>query len=97
MSRPVYRIAPKVLALLHERGETVASLAAKAGTGRAHASQVLANKPGRGHHTRRRLTAFLTAEELALLGWSLGGAPLHPFPVERSESPAARQQTAPTQ
>lgn len=77
MSAPRYRIPAKVIALLHERGETVESIARKVGSGRAHVTQVLANKPGRGHHTRRRLTEFLKAEELALLGWSLGGVPLN--------------------
>lgn len=69
MSSPRHRIHPKGIALLHERGETVASLAARAGTGRAHATQVLANKPGRGHWTRKRLVPLLQPAELVLLGW----------------------------
>jgi len=83
MSRPVYRIPAKVLSLLHARGVTVEQLAARAGTGRAHATQVMANKPGRGHHTRPRLAPLLTAEERALLGWSEDGR-LHPSHMERS-------------
>jgi hypothetical protein len=73
MSAPQYRIAPKLIASLHERGETVQSLAQKAGTGRCHATQVLANKPGRGHLTRRKLAPLLTFSELELLGWNLNG------------------------
>lgn len=93
MSRPLHRIPPKVLALLHDRGETVETLARKARSGRAHVTQVLANKPGRGHHTRRRLAEFLTAEELALVGWSLAGVPLRastwnvPSPIPAAEQP----------
>lgn len=55
---------------LHSRGLTQAKLAALAGTGRAHLCQVLANKPGRGHLTRRRLFPHLTQKEVELLGWS---------------------------
>ena len=82
MSRPRFRIHPKVLSLLHDRGLTVEALARQAGTGRAHATQVLANKPGRGHLTRRRLATLLTPAELALLHWAPDGTPL--FHAERS-------------
>lgn len=54
---------------LHARGVTQTSLAAATGSGRAHLSEVLANKPGHGCFTRRRLFPFLTAKEVRLLGW----------------------------
>lgn len=54
---------------LHGRGLTQKKLAALAGTGRAHVSQVLNNKPGRGHLTRRRLFPHLLPKEVRLLGW----------------------------
>lgn len=91
MSAPRYRIPAKLLSLLHERGETVESLARQAGTGRAHANQVMANKPGRGYITRRKLAEFLKPEELQLLGWdSLGRRLIRSFLMERSNplSPA---------
>jgi hypothetical protein len=85
MSAPRYRIHPKLLSLLHERGETVASIARQAGTGRAHANQVMANKPGRGYITRCKLAQFLKPEELQILGWdALGQRLMRVFPVKRS-------------
>ena len=59
-----------LLELLKERGLTVTRLARLAGTGRAHCSEVLANKPGHGHLTRRRLFPHLTEEEVRTLGWT---------------------------
>ena len=56
---------------LRERGETISSLARKTFCGRSHVSQVVNGRPGRGGHTRRKLAQFLTAEETALLGWSI--------------------------
>jgi hypothetical protein len=73
MSAPLYRIHPKVISLLHERGLTVEQLAAQAQSGRCHVTQVLANKPGRGFLTRKRLAPLLTERERALLGWSAVG------------------------
>lgn len=58
---------------LHERGLTVAKLAALIGSGRAHVNQVINNKPGRGHFTRRRLIPHLAAAEKAALGWTFHG------------------------
>jgi len=84
MSRFVYRIPPKVLQLLHARGQTVEKLAQLARTGRTHAGQVLAGVPGRGGQTRRRLALLLTPDELQLLGWTSGG---QLFPVERPSTP----------
>lgn len=84
MSRPAYRINPALLESLHRRGLTVEGLAQLARTGRCHATQVLANKPGRGFLTRRRLAPHLTPEERSLVGWSEAGDVLH---VERSTTP----------
>lgn len=86
MSRPRHRIHPKLLAILHDRQMTVGGLAALAGTGRAHATQVLAGVPGRGYRTRRKLAAHLTATELALLGWEADGQLKNALRVERSKS-----------
>lgn len=47
----------------------VTKLAKMATVGRCHLEQVLANVPGRGLYTRRRLFPYLTAEEVRLLGW----------------------------
>ncbi len=69
MSAPRYRIHPKVISLLHERGMTVEKLAAAILSGRAHVTQVMANKPGRGGQTRRKLNPLLTTAERELLGW----------------------------
>ena len=59
----------KLYRSLHSRGLTQVKLAELTGTGRAHLCQVLANKPGRGHWTRRRLFPHLTLREVILLGW----------------------------
>jgi transcriptional regulator with XRE-family HTH domain len=54
---------------LHSRRMTVAQLAAQIGSGRAHVTQVLNNKPGRGLETRTKLFRVLTYEEIRALGW----------------------------
>lgn len=54
---------------LHARGLDQTKLAAMAGTGRSHLSEVLNNKPGHGHLTRRRLFPHLKPAEVELLGW----------------------------
>lgn len=54
---------------LHKRGMTQTKLALLAGVGRCSLSQVMANKPGRGKYTRRRLLPHLTHREVILLGW----------------------------
>lgn len=84
MSLPAYRINAALLASLHRRGLTVEKLARLAATGRCHATQVLANKPGRGFLTRRRMAPHLTSEERALIGWSASGDLVH---MERSNTP----------
>ena len=73
MSLPRYRIHPKVVSLLHERGVTVEQLAAAIGSGRAHVTQVLAGVPGRGGQTRRKLVCVLKPRELLILGWDAAG------------------------
>lgn len=55
---------------LRKRGLTQAKLAELAVTGWAHLCQVLHNKKGRGHFTRRRVFPHLTEEEVSLLGWA---------------------------
>lgn len=58
---------------------TVARVAEEIGSGRAHVVQVLANKPGRGGHTRKRLIRFFRGnftywrDMLAALGWTEEG------------------------
>ena len=69
MSTPRHRISPKFLSLIHARGLTVEALARLAQSGRCHVTQVLANKPGRGHLTRRRLAPYLSNDEIKALGW----------------------------
>lgn len=59
--------------LLHGRVETTTSMARAIGSGRAHVSEVLANRPGHGHRTRPRLAALLTEQERELLGWDASG------------------------
>lgn len=80
--------------LLHDQQElTTAMLAALADTGRAHLTQVLNNKPGRGKETRVKLAGLcwtvphpqaghyiLTDEMLKELGWNRDGT----FHVEQS-------------
>jgi transcriptional regulator with XRE-family HTH domain len=77
VSLPRYRIHPKLVSLLHERGLTVAQLAAAIGSGRAHVTQVLAGVPGRGGQTRRKLARVLSARELGILGWDDAGETCH--------------------
>lgn len=59
--------------LLAARGQTINGLVAVTGAGRSHLSQVINNnrgdKPGRGRHTRGKLYAVLTEQEIAALGW----------------------------
>lgn len=54
---------------LKKRGLSQTALARLAGVGRCHLSQVLANVPGRGGHTRRKLFPHLTEDEILMLGW----------------------------
>jgi transcriptional regulator with XRE-family HTH domain len=56
---------------LHARGLTQATLAARAGVGRSHLSQVMGNVPGRGGHTRKKLFPHLTPDEILSLGWGI--------------------------
>lgn len=83
MSRPVHRIAPKVLSLLHERRMTCASLGRLAGLSERHVIRTLANHPQAHAKARSRLIPHLTAGELAHLGWAYaadhthGGAVFH--------------------
>lgn len=74
MNNRRHRIHPLVLQSLHDRRLTVDALALAVQSGRAHVTQVMANKPGRGHHTRRRLAPLLTELELYLQGWRADGA-----------------------
>lgn len=58
---------------------TVERLAQAICSNRAHVNQVLNNKPGRGHQTRRKLVGVLKSnfeswrEMLAALGWTESG------------------------
>lgn len=63
--------------MLRRRGLTINTLAWCIHSSRSHVSQVLANKPGRGGQTRRKLAAMLLDAELALLGWDRQGKVLH--------------------
>jgi hypothetical protein len=63
--------------LLHSRLDektgarmTTSELARRIGSSRAHVCQVIANVPGRGIWTRRRLFPHLTQKEVKALGWS---------------------------
>jgi hypothetical protein len=69
-------------ALLHGRGLTVAGLAAQIHSSRAHVTEVLNNKPGRGGYTRAKLAPLLTPAERDTLGWDECGKL---SPVERSK------------
>lgn len=65
----------RVRDLLRQRRMNVSRLAEQAGVSRCHLSEALANKPlpqggVRGGVIRKRVAPLLTAEELALLGWS---------------------------
>ena len=61
------------------RLRTVEKVADAIFSGRAHVCQVLSNKPGRGHVTRRKLVTFFKAnfanwrEVLDALGWDEDG------------------------
>jgi hypothetical protein len=67
---------------IHGRGETVETLAVKIHSSRSHVNQVLANKPGRGGQTRKKLIPLLTDEEIAALGWEK-------FHTAQSSNPAS--------
>lgn len=54
---------------LKKRGLNLSRLAELARVSRCHLSEVLANKPRRGLHTRRKLLPYLIPEEIKLLGW----------------------------
>lgn len=84
--RPYARRLDRFYWLLQEQELNTTMLAALAETGRAHLNQVLNNKPGRGHTTRRKLaqltwtfphpnagTYVLTEEMLGELGWDRSG------------------------
>jgi len=60
----------KLFQSLKNRGLSGTTLAATAGVGRSHLSQVLANVPGRGGHTRRKLFPHLVPEKVSMLGWT---------------------------
>jgi len=58
--------------LLHARGMTTTRLARLIGCqSHSQISQVLRNRPGRGHWVRRKLAPYLTESELNLLGWDV--------------------------
>ena len=59
--------------LLRARGVTHEKLARAVASSRAHVCLVLANKPGRGGHTRKKLARLLTLGELDALGWDTHG------------------------
>lgn len=59
--------------LIGQRGMTISRLAGLICAGRAHLSQVLNGKPGRGFFTRQKLAPHLKAEELEALGWDEAG------------------------
>jgi hypothetical protein len=84
MSRPVYRLHPKLRALLRERGMTCAKLGALAGRTESTTIRTLANHPGAGRRSRARLIPHLTGGELQLLGWGNVAA----FPVEHANGKA---------
>lgn len=58
---------------LRERGMTLTQLAEQARVNRAHLSEVIANRPGRGAQVRRKVAPLLTKRELQLLGWDNEG------------------------
>jgi hypothetical protein len=62
-----------LLRSLHDRGETTTTLATKIGSCQSHVSQTLANDPGRGARTRKKLAPLLTEQELELAGWNADG------------------------
>jgi len=53
---------------------TIATLARRIGSSYAHVNRVLANAPGRGHQTRRKLAPLLSEPVLRELGWDKSGA-----------------------
>lgn len=59
----------KFYQLLHAREMNTTLLAQLAGTSRAHLTEVLNNKPGRGHVTRRKIFPWILPEEASALGW----------------------------
>lgn len=81
MSAPRYRIPPKFLSLLHERGMHVYNIAAQAGMGISTAQKTLAMHPLTGHQHRAKLAPYLTIPELAALAWTHRGDLL--LPVEQ--------------
>lgn len=48
-------------------------LAAAAGLGRSHVSQVLNGHPGRGGQSRRKLAKVMTEVEKEVMGWGQAG------------------------
>lgn len=69
MSRPRYRIAPKILALLHERGLTCAKLGQLACLSERHVMRALAGHPQVNKRSRARLIPHLTVAEITHLDW----------------------------
>ena len=57
--------------LLSARRMNFTKLAAAAGLGRSHVSQVLHGHPGRGGQSRRKLAKVLTAAEREVMGWQV--------------------------
>ena len=64
---------PELHKALRAQGLTVTKLAEQFSIGRSHLSQVLANKPGRGGQTRRKIARYLPPVALQLLGWDVRG------------------------
>jgi len=60
---------PALRALLRRRRMNFTKLAAAAGLGRSHVSQVLHGHPGRGGQSRRKLARVMTATERVVMGW----------------------------
>lgn len=59
--------------LLRADGWTVKDLAREAGVSRAHLSEVLHGKPGRGGIVRRKVVRFLSPELRRALQWDQNG------------------------
>ena len=59
--------------LLSARRMNFTKLAAAAGLGRSHVSQVLHGHPGRGGQSRRKLAKVLTEAEREVMGWGQAG------------------------
>jgi hypothetical protein len=85
----------ELLRSLHFRGETTTTLAQKIGSCQSHVSQTLANDPGRGARTRRKLARLLTPEELVMAGWnedgSMRGTTSPPGAERESEAAGVRE------